>query len=94
MNENHKIAFVGCGNLLTSIVNGLIDTGYPKEKLWATNRSLEDSNFFKEQVGIQAGNDNLVAVEWSDVVVLGVKPQQMQAVIKEIAPMVKKNKPL
>lgn len=94
MNENHTIAFIGCGNLLTSIVNGLIDTGYPKEKLWATNRSAQCVNFFKEQVGINASDDNIKAVRQADVVVLGVKPQQMQGVVKQIAPVVKENKPL
>jgi pyrroline-5-carboxylate reductase len=94
MNENNTIAFVGCGNLLSSIVSGLIETGYPKEKLWATNRSAQRVNFFKEHAGINATDDNIEAVRQADVVVLGVKPQQMQAVVKQVAPIIKENKPL
>lgn len=94
MDKNHTIAFIGCGNLLTSIVHGLIDTDYPKAQLWATNRSAQRINFFKEQVGINASDDNIQAASQADVLVLGVKPQQMQAVVEQLAPIVKKNKPL
>lgn len=91
----HNIAFIGCGNMAVSIVKGLVETGYSRDKLWGTSRNIERINYLREVLEINATQDNLEAVEQADIIVLAVKPQQMQAVAKQIAPVVqKKSQPL
>ena len=90
--HQHTIAFIGCGNMAGSIVQGLIETGYPKEKLWGTSRRKERTDYLRQELGINATQDNVQAVQHADVIVLAVKPQQMQAVSKQIAPIVQQKK--
>lgn len=89
-NRQRNIAFIGCGNMAVSIVKGLIETGYSRDKLWGTSRNIERINYLREVLEINATQDNLEAVEQADIIVLAVKPQQMQAVAKQIAPVVQK----
>lgn len=93
-NDYKTIAFIGCGNLSTSLVKGLLASGYPKENIWATNRSIEKNCVLRENFDIHSTEDNQEAVKRADVIVLGVKPQQMQAMAKSIASMVQQKKPL
>jgi pyrroline-5-carboxylate reductase len=94
MKKHVTIAFIGCGNLSTSLVRGLLAAGYPKEKIWVTNRSAEKSQTLRDTFGVHAGEDNHEAAQHAEVIVLGVKPQQMQAMAKDIASIVQRNKPL
>lgn len=93
-NDYQSIAFIGCGNLSTSLVRGLLASGYPKEKIWVTNRSAEKNQLLRDYLGVHASEDNHVAAKHADVIVLGVKPQQMQLLVKDLAPIVRENKPL
>lgn len=94
MKKHVNIAFIGCGNLSTSLVRGLLASGYPKEKIWVTNRSVEKNQLLRETLGVHAGEDNHEAVKHAEVIVLGVKPQQMQLLAKELAFIVQEKKPL
>lgn len=94
MKKHVNIAFIGCGNLATSLVRGLLESGYPKEKIWATNRNAEKNKLLHDSLGIHVSEDNRKAVQHAEVIVLGVKPQQMQSVAKDIALIVQEKKPL
>lgn len=75
--EHRNIAFIGAGNMTRSIIAGLISSGYPKEKITATNPSTEKLEHLKACYGINVSTDNLAATQNADVVVLAVKPQMM-----------------
>lgn len=94
MKKYPAISFIGCGNLSTSLVKGLIGSEYPKEKIWVTNRSAEKNKLLHDTLGVHAGEDNHEAVKHADVIVLGVKPQQMQEITKDLALIVQDKKPL
>lgn len=94
MQKQVNISFVGCGNLSTSLVRGLLASGYSKEKIWVTNRTPEKNQILRENLGVHASEDNHEAAKFADVIVLGVKPQQMQEVTKNIAPIVQEKKSL
>lgn len=94
MKKDSTIAFIGCGNLSTSLVKGLLASGYPKENIWATNRSEEKNQILRNTFGINTTQDNIEAVNSADVIVLGVKPQQKQALAKSIVSAVQEKKPL
>jgi pyrroline-5-carboxylate reductase len=87
-----KIAVLGAGNMGGSIVNGIIKSGYleassvyvadPREKV------LEDFN----NKGVQAFKKNTDAAAPADLVIFAVKPYHIEAVIREVKPVLTPNK--
>lgn len=87
------IAFIGTGNMAGAILEGLIATGYPTDKLWATRRRVELLDHFNQR-GVHVTDNNDAAIEASDIVVISVKPQMMQETLKQLAPGIQRKKPL
>ncbi len=81
---NVTICFIGAGNMAKSLIGGLIASGYDKEKIIATDPSTEQRAALTQSLGIKCYEDNLHAIEKSDVVVLAVKPQMLQTVCNDI----------
>lgn len=80
-----KLAFIGAGNMARSLIGGLLEAGYPKENIIATDPNEAAHTQLVTQFGIQALGDNAEAAKQADVVILAVKPQQLQAVCRGIA---------
>jgi len=79
-----KIAIIGGGNLGTAIAEGLISSGFTKpEHIIITKRNIETLQAL-EQKGALVSNDNIEAVRFADVIVLAVKPFQVQHVLDQI----------
>lgn len=79
-----KIAIIGGGNLGTAIAEGLVISKFSKPAdIIVTKRNLATIRHLKEKK-INISADNLKAVRNSDVVILAVKPFQVEAVIEEI----------
>lgn len=92
MDKNTNIAVIGCGNLGLSIVNGLLSTkGFDGKRLFVTKRHPE-SLFYLRSQGVTVLADNTEAVKDADIVILGLKPYNIQPVLQEIKPFLKKNK--
>ncbi|GAA0240306.1 pyrroline-5-carboxylate reductase [Marinomonas primoryensis] len=84
-----SIAFIGVGNMARAIFSGMLANGYPAEKIIGTSRTPEKRDYYHEQYGITMLADNDMAVNQADVVVLCVKPAQMQAVIEDFSAQVR-----
>lgn len=82
--ENRKIAFIGAGNMTSSIISGLVENGYPSDLIMATNPSTPKLDALKQAFCIQTSQDNCVAAQWADVLVLSVKPQIMATVLSQL----------
>ncbi|ETI60682.1 pyrroline-5-carboxylate reductase [Marinomonas profundimaris] len=80
-----SIAFIGVGNMARSIFSGMLAGGYPADKIIGTSRTPEKRDYYHEQYGITMLAENDLAVDQADVVVLCVKPAQMQSVVEEFA---------
>jgi len=85
-----QIAFIGAGNMNSAIINGLIINNFPIDQLSVSNRSQEKLDAFSCRTSLNNGT----VIENADVIILGVKPQQIKTVCKEIASYCKKNTPL
>lgn len=83
--QQKKIAFIGAGNMAFAIINGLLKSGYPAEKIVACNKSNLARRAQLNALGIGVELSNREAVEWADVVILAVKPQMMAEVCAEFA---------
>ncbi len=91
--NNATLAFIGAGNMARSLIGGLIQAGWPKAHLLATDPNEATRAQLTSQLGITVLSDNRAATKQADVVVLAVKPQQLQAVCRELADAVA-HKPL
>lgn len=92
--EFANIAFIGAGNMASSLIYGLIQDNYPQEKIWASNHDQQKADALRERMQVHTTTDNKVAVESADVIVFAVKPQTLKAVLTDVAPVIHRKKPL
>ena len=90
MNES-TIAFIGAGNMASSIIGGLINNGWPTYQLIATARTEATLSNIREKFNIETTVDNHQAVGKADVIMLCVKPQVMKEVLMDLSPSIKPN---
>jgi pyrroline-5-carboxylate reductase len=90
MLEGKRIAVIGVGTLGEALVSGLLKRHELAAADVTGSVAHEASlNRVRERLGIRAMLDNREAVSGSDVVVLAVKPQNMDTVVRELAGVVR-----
>lgn len=85
-NEKDLITFIGAGNMAGAIIRGLVHRGYPPTRIRAAAPSRKNLDSLQQDLGISVDEDNSSAANGADVVVLGVKPQMMEAVCTSLRP--------
>ena len=84
-----KLGFIGCGNMANAMIAGIIGNGICKaEEIIGTAKSEASRVRVNKEFGIYMTEDNKEAAEKADVIVLSVKPQFYDAVIKEIKELI------
>ncbi len=77
-----KIAFLGAGKLATAIARGVLDSGLvSKADVTASARTRKSQANFARATGVSASSDNLAAAAKAEVIILGMKPQDLLAAI-------------
>lgn len=80
-----KIGFIGCGNMASAIISGILKKGlFTKEEILVSNRTQEGKERSEKKLGVEATLDNCRVVREASVVVLAVKPQFCKEVIEEV----------
>ena len=80
-----KIGFIGCGNMASAIIGGIIKGGlYAPEAITASDASPAARDAAKEKFGIAVTEDNKANAGGADILFLSVKPQYFPEVIEEI----------
>lgn len=79
------VAVLGTGKMGEALLGGLLRSGWPASGLRATSRRKEHAAALEARHGVPVV-DNQEAASWADVLVLAVKPQDMGALLAEIAP--------
>jgi len=88
MKVGRKLGFIGAGNMGDALLRGLLRTGASTPgEIWASDRDPARLEEMQRVHGIHTG-DNPAVVRAADVVILAVKPQIMDRVLREIAPAV------
>lgn len=80
-----EIAFIGAGNMASSIIGGLIEQGMSASQLRAADPFPESLQRLRDATGIVTHTDNNAAIEGANVVILAVKPQVMAEVLADIS---------
>lgn len=75
--QQKKIAFIGGGNMASAIVFGLLAKGYVAENIIVCEHNPDKHHSFNER-GVFTTLSAIDAVKQADVVLLAVKPQNMQ----------------
>lgn len=94
MIKNKSISIVGTGHLGSAFVRGLIKSGYPANLLTLSNRNSHKSEQLAKELGVLSTKTNIHAVQDTEIIILAVKPQFMQDVCQEIAPIIQNKNPI
>jgi pyrroline-5-carboxylate reductase len=89
--SNTRIAFIGAGNMATSLIGGLRAQGVDAALIRASDPGAEQRAKVAAEHGIELFADNAQAIEGADVVLIAVKPQMMKAVCEALRPSLKPN---
>src|ERR671926_516781 len=83
-----RVAIVGCGKLGESLLAGLLSANWldPSE-IVVTGRREERLSELRGHYGVAATRSNAEAVAGAQLVVLAVKPQDFEALLGEIGPL-------
>lgn len=92
--KNKMIAFIGSGNMATSLIAGLVADGYNPQKILASDPDREKLADLSARFGVLSAPDNHSAVKQADVLVLAVKPQILERICRDLAEAVQQQKPL
>lgn len=80
------IGFIGGGNMAEALIKGMVQSSRFKAAEIVASEPEENRRKHLEQAyGIKTISDNKEAVSLSDIIILAVKPQNMAAVLNEIA---------
>ncbi|HEY4288731.1 MAG TPA: pyrroline-5-carboxylate reductase [Puia sp.] len=81
---NKKIGIIGGGNLGTAIAEGLIQSGFVSPKhILITKRNIQTLNHL-ERKGVLVSDKNEDAVKYADLVILAVKPFQVNDILSSL----------
>lgn len=81
-----NISFIGFGHMAQAIATGLLH-----HKNYTLSAAAPSLTISVNQQGIQTHPDNLAILPGADVVILAVKPMQMESILKQIKPALPKN---
>ena len=86
VSKSSNIAILGAGNLGTAIAKGLVDAGkFSADDIFLTRRHSQLLADYASR-GFRVSMDNCEAVDFAEVIVVAVEPQQLDALLDEITP--------
>ena len=80
-----RIGFIGAGRMATALARGWLSAGLTSaEKIVASDPLSEARELFASQTGAEVVDSNAEVMAFAEIVILSVKPQQMQDVLDDI----------
>jgi pyrroline-5-carboxylate reductase len=86
-----KIAFIGGGNMARSLIGGLIADGFNAHHIHVADPEQVCLDSLKSHYPVQTFLVNEKAIAECNIIILAIKPQQLQLVVKNLAPYWNKN---
>jgi pyrroline-5-carboxylate reductase len=82
---NAVIGFLGAGKMATALAQGFLKAGLASpDRIWASDISDAALAAFSNTTGAHAVNSNLKVVEAAEILILAVKPDQVESLQKEV----------
>ncbi|HEX3902205.1 MAG TPA: pyrroline-5-carboxylate reductase [Polyangia bacterium] len=86
LGKTETLAVLGCGTMGEAIVRGLLRSGkLEPSQIFATDRRAEVTRALKEKHGIRTGSDNREACQAAAVVLVCVKPHEVEPLVADPA---------
>ncbi|MCG2678062.1 pyrroline-5-carboxylate reductase [bacterium] len=80
-----RIAFLGVGNMATALMRGIIEAGLTRpEDIVISDINKERLRVTSHELQVIVAKDNREAVKEADVIILAVKPNDMEGLLSEI----------
>lgn len=94
MFKNKKIGFIGAGNMATALIKGVLKAGLLEpDFITAGDVDIEKLESLKNEYGINVVfKENQKIISECDIIILAVKPQIFEKILKEIAPRLNMSK--
>jgi len=92
--SKETIAFIGGGNMASSLIAGLVANGHDPQRLIVSDPDRPKLDALATGFGVRTTGDNAEAAGNANLVVLSVKPQLARQVCRELAPALGQRKPL
>jgi pyrroline-5-carboxylate reductase len=90
-----RVAILGAGKMGGILLQGFLKNNlFGPDQIVATVQHEDRALALSAQLGLSVTTDNLAAAEWADVILLGVKPVQVPAVVEQIRPALTNKKML
>ncbi len=83
--NNGKIVFIGGGNMARSLIGGLIADGLPAQQIHVLDTQTTVLKALAQDYNVHTHEDLANAVQSAEVILLAIKPQQMQDVVKALS---------
>lgn len=81
-----KLVVLGGGKMGQALLGGLLATGWRKpDEVLVTGRRKERLEELAAAYGVQTSTDNAAAVAGAEIIVIAVKPQDVEALLSEIS---------
>src|ERR1700735_2882018 len=88
-----RVAVLGAGKMGGILLQAFLKNNLlAPEQIFATVHHAERAQALSAQFGVEVTTDNLAAARQADVILLGVKPTQVPALIEEIKPALSSEK--
>src|SRR5271156_4760383 len=82
-----RVAVLGAGKMGGILLQAFLKNNLlAAEQIFATVQHAERAQALSAQFGVEITTDNLAAAQLADVILLGVKPTQVPALIEQIKP--------
>lgn len=82
--EQPKVAFLGGGNMAAALISGLLAQGWPAEHFRVADKDVGRRHFLAAELGVKVFSDVVHAAEEAEVLVIAVKPQQLEDAITKL----------
>lgn len=88
-----RYGFIGLGNMAGAIIEGMTSSGkFSSDQIYGFNRSESKTLALKDKCGIIPCKSAAEVVGKAEVIILAVKPQMMEAVLKDIGALITRDK--
>lgn len=84
--SSKKVGFIGCGNMGQAILNSFLNSGLVKPaNVGVITKTAKKQNKLSEELGIKPFSTIEELIDFSDLVIIAIKPQDIYSVIEPIS---------